>query len=386
MKLVFASNYFNHHQKPLSDAFYSLLGDDYAFIETAAMEEERVKLGWGGIEKPSYVKQNYTDESSAEACQTLIDNADIVIHGSAPYNLLLPRLEQGKITFKYSERKYKNGCPFYKLPRHFLINNKKYRRYKNFYILCASAYTSADYKKTLTFMDKAYRWGYFTEVKEYDPEKLIEKKRPASILWVARLIELKHPEAAVEVAKRLKADGYSFEMNLIGNGELEDRMKSLIKEYDLDDSVHMLGSMPPEKVREHMEKSEIFLFNSDKREGWGAVANESMNSCCAVVASHAIGCVPFLIEDGVNGFIYKDGNIDDLYSKVKFLLDNPEERKEIAFNAYFTMKNEWNAENAAKKFIEQAQKILAGEEISFIHEKGVCSKAEYLKDNWIYKK
>ena len=49
-----------------------------------------------------------------------------------------------------------------------------------------------------------------------------------------------------------------------------------------------------------MEKSEIFLFTSDKGEGWGAVLNESMNSACAVVASHAIGSVPFLLKDGEN--------------------------------------------------------------------------------------
>ena len=34
-----------------------------------------------------------------------------------------------------------------------------------------------------------------------------------------------------------------------------------------------------------MEKADIFLFTSDRREGWGAVANEAMNSACALVVS-----------------------------------------------------------------------------------------------------
>ena len=386
MKIVFVTNFYNHHQSHLAEAFYNLIGDDYSFIETSPISEDRLKLGWGREEKPSFVKQMYVRESVSE-CQLLIDGADVVIHGSAPYELLKTRLKDGKLTFKYSERKYKDGCPVIKLPRHFLINNKKYRRYKNFYILCASAYTSADYAKTLTFKNKAYKWGYFTEVKEYDDfNALVEAKRPASILWVARLIELKHPEAALQVARRLKADGYNFELNIIGIGGLENAIRSFIEETQLDDCVHLLGSMTPDKVREHMEQSEIFLFNSDRREGWGAVLNESMNSGCAVVASHAIGSVPFLLKDGENGFIYKDGNIDDLYSKVKYLLDNPEKRKNMAKNAYLTMKNEWNAENAAKKFIEQVEVLMSGEKISFIHKDGVCSKSEILSDNWIYKK
>ena len=385
MKIVFVTNYYNHHQSHLAEAFYNLVGDGYTFIETAHMEEERIKLGWGGIQKPCYVKQMYIKEQAAE-CQKLINNADVVIHGSAPYKLLELRLKKGKLTFKYSERKYKEGCPILKLPKHFLINNKKYRRYKNFYILCASAYTSADYAKTLTFKNKAYKWGYFTEVKEYgDFDTLVEAKRPASILWVSRLIELKHPEAALQVARRLKAEGYDFELNIIGIGPLDNAVKSYIDTAELNENVHMLGSMTPDMVREHMEQSEIFLFNSDRREGWGAVLNESMNSGCAVVASHAIGSVPFLLKDGENGFIYKDGDIDDLYTKVKYLLDNPDERKNIAKNAYLTMKNEWNAENAAKKFVEQVEVLMSGEKISFIHKDGVCSKSEILSDNWIYK-
>lgn len=59
----------------------------------------------------------------------------------------------------------------------------------------------------------------------------------------------------------------------------------------------------------------------------GAVLNESMNSGCAVIASDAIGSVPFLIKNGVNGIIYKDGNQKDLSQVLMELLDNPEKRK-----------------------------------------------------------
>ena len=53
-----------------------------------------------------------------------------------------------------------------------------------------------------------------------------------------------------------------------------------------------------------MAKSDIFIFTSDKNEGWGVVLNEAMSSACAVVANKAIGSVPFLIKDGLNGFTY----------------------------------------------------------------------------------
>ena len=260
---------------------------------------------------------------------------------------------------------------------------KKYGRHKNVRLLCASAYTAADFAKTRTFIGKAYKWGYFPEIKQHeDIDALIEKKQPATLLWVARFLPVKHPDVPVEIAKRLKADGYSFTLNMIGNGELEEQIRQRIAEENLSDSVHLLGSMKPEEVRTHMEESEIFLFTSDRGEGWGAVLNESMNSACAVCASHAIGAVPFLLDDGKNGIIYKDGNLDDLYGKVKWLMDHPTERKAISQRAYETMIGEWNAEAAARKFITLAEAVMRGEKAPFPFDSGVCSKAEIIPDGW----
>lgn len=50
MKIVFLSNYFNHHQQSLSNELFSLTNGNYYFIETMPIEEERVKMGWG-VEK-----------------------------------------------------------------------------------------------------------------------------------------------------------------------------------------------------------------------------------------------------------------------------------------------------------------------------------------------
>ena len=381
MKIAFVSNFYNHHQKPVADELYSMTGVEYHFIETAKISEERLKMGWGREEKPTYVLQSYTDQTAKENCQKIIDEADVVITGSAPRSLLETRLKNKKLTFYYSERPYKIKPPIYKLAVHFLRNLKHIIRHRNLYILCASAYTSADYAKVFTFKNKAYKWGYFTAVKEYeDVNTLIGEKTQNSILWTARFIDWKHPEHAVEVAKRLKADGYSFKLNLIGNGELEKQIRALIQQESLSDCVELLGSMRPEEVREYMEKSEIFLFTSDRNEGWGAVLNESMNSACAVVANSAIGSVPFLMKDGENGYMYKDG--DDLYNKTKKLLDNAEERKRLSKNAYNTMIEEYNPKNAAKKLVGLCERMLSGEYKPFPFAEGICSKAEELKDNW----
>ena len=385
MRIVFVSNYYNHHQAALSEALHTITDGRYYFIQTEPMDEERKGMGWGSIDLPEFVKLSYQSRESYQECMKLIKEADFVIAcgGLTVEKLIQSRIKAGKLLFRYSERVYKNE----KVKKQKLLRGIKYHLcnfpYKNVYLLAASAYAPADYAKTGNFLGKGYRWGYFPEVKLYpDEEEVIAGKEPATILWVARLIELKHPELCVEVAKRLRAGGYTFKMNIIGKGNLESMIREQIRESGLDGTVCLLGAMEPHQVREHMEKAGIFMFTSDFNEGWGAVLNESMNSECAVVASHAIGAAPYLLQDGVNGFLYKNGDVDDLYVKVKSLLDSPEMAAKFGRNAYHTLADTWNANVAAKRLITIADRILSGEQSPVLYEDGPCSMAEILENDW----
>lgn len=266
------------------------------------------------------------------------------------------------------------------------VNHTFYRN-RPVYMLCASAYTALDYGIHGAYFGKTFKWGYFPETKHYDLDDLMSQKQSTkdgcvSILWAGRLIDMKHPETAVNLADALRRKGYTFKLSIIGNGSLEDELKATILEKNLSDHVEMLGAMPPEKVRGHMEKADIFLFTSDFGEGWGAVLNESMNSGCAVVASHAIGSVPFLIKHRENGMIYHSGNMDELYEHVKYLLDHPAEQKRMGQAAYETIVGEWNAEIAAERLVQLAEHLLSGEKYPDLFESGPCSRAKILKDDW----
>ena len=374
-QVVMILNYYSHHQSALSEALYAETNCNYCFIETEPMEEERKNMGWGGIEKPAFVKQSYISNEANEECHRICDEADVVIIGSAPDIFIEERLKQNKLTFRYHERYFKEGRWHILDPRVMYAHYKKDFRYrnKNLYMLCASAYTAPDCRFIGCYKNKTFKWGYFPPVRIYDDaDKLLQNKQRASILWTARFIKLKHPEAPLYVAKRLMAEGYDFCLDIIGSGELEDKIRHFIAENGLAGRVRLLGTMSPEKVRENMERAEIFLFTSDRNEGWGAVLNESMNSACAVVASGAIGSVPYLIKDGQNGLVYKDGNLNDLYKKVKFLLDNDQKRKEFGFNAYKTLTDVWNAEVAAKRLLKLIDCIKNGKDVPFSD--GPCSR------------
>lgn len=366
MKVVFLSNFFNHHQRPLSDALAARCS--YAFLAAEPMPPERRALGWGGGE-PDYVCRLYSDP---ERAKRLLAEADVVIAGAAPESLVLRCIRRGQLVFRYSERPLKNGPePLKFLPR-FLRWHWRNPPGKKIYLLSAGAYAAGDYARFGLFRGKVLRWGYFPEVRQLPPEN----RRGGSILWAGRLLELKHPEQALHTAAELKKAGLDFTMTIIGDGPLRPALENRIRREKLEDRVRLTGILPPEQVRREMEQSDIFLFTSDCREGWGAVLSEAMASGCAAVACDAAGAAPYLIRNGENGFLYRYGNDEALTEYVKRLLREPGLSQSLGAEAHRTMASQWNAETAATRFLAAAQGLLDGKGLLIPWQDGPCSPAE----------
>lgn len=380
MKLVFLSNYFSHHQKPLADALAKQT--EYAFVATEPMTQERLSLGWG-LEEPGYVCHHDREPQRVKA---LLDGADIVIAGSAPAELVKYAVAQEKIILRYSERPLKEGNQWSKYLPRLIKWHFRNPPGKPIYLLCAGAYVAGDYHRFGLFRGKAFRWGYFPEAKyDSDPAALMQRKDPARILWAGRFLDWKHPDDAIRVAALLKRAGVDFQMELIGRGALEDTLRQMIEEEGLTSCVRLLGPMKPEEVRRCMEKAEIFLFTSDRQEGWGAVLNEAMNSGCAVVASDAIGSVPYLLRHKENGCVYHSGNAEELARQIRELLEDKRLCRQLGEAAYRTISEQWNPEIAAGRLICLAEKLLAGEKRPALYENGPCSPAPMIREDWFKK-
>ena len=367
MKLAFLSNYFNHHQKQFAEEMSKRC--EFTFIETGYMPKERKAFGYQDEARPEYVKHF----KNKEECEKIIDDADVVVFGSAPDEIVKKLAKEKKPIFKYSERIYKIKPKWYELPLRAIKYSKEN---KNFYLLCASAYTASDYAKTGTFKKKSFKWGYFPECKSYESiDTLISQKQKNSILWCGRIIDWKHPEYAIKLAKRLKDDGYDFQLSIVGDGTRLGELIQLSYTLDVEDKVQLLGSMTPDDVRAKMEQSEIFIATSDRKEGWGAVINEAMNSGCAVVASNEMGAAPYLIKNGENGLLYFNDDENQLYENVKALLDDEKKRVEYSKNAYKAITEEWNGIVAAERIIKLAQDIMDGKDGTKSFDCGICSSA-----------
>lgn len=381
---TFFSNFLNHHQLPFCLEMNRRLGDGFRFVATEPIHQERFAMGYADMNKAyPFVLRSYEDTKALREALRLGNESDVVIIGSAPELFVEKRISENKLTFRYSERIFKKGRWRILSPRTIMLLFGHHMRFQNkrLYMLCASAYTAGDFAMVGAYRGKCYKWGYFPEVREFDFAVLMASKYKArlSILWAGRFLDWKHPEKALHVASYLRDNCIDFSLKIIGGGDMDRRMKSLTNLLNLEDCVEYLGFLSPDAVRKEMERSHIFLFTSDYNEGWGVVLNEAMNSGCAVVASHAIGAVPFLVKDGENGLVYKNNNLIDLCNKVLKLCVDSNYRNKLAENAYFTMTYMWNAKVAVNRLLNIANKIQENSDCKTLYNEGPCSMA--LPDN-----
>lgn len=380
MKIVFVSNYLNHHQRLLCEQFIKRCSS-FCFIEC---EPTQVQGYQERIDAPYVVQYNNSCDSIV---REIIKEADVVIFGGCPNELIELRMKENKLSFLYSERFFKKGTWRRFIPRTRKKVIERVAKYAeaNLYVLCASAYLKKDLSYFAFPERKCLKWGYFPETRHYDLDRLMKKNASkVQLFWAGRMLDWKHPDDAIFVAKYLKDKGYDFHLQMIGDGEMMPQIKENLQTNCLSDVVTLFGSLTPEQVREKMEQSNIFLFTSDYQEGWGAVLNEAMNSGCAVVASHAIGSVPYLLKHNKNGLIYRSGDVDGLYESVKYLMDTPGEQERLGKAAYETITGLWNAEVAAERLINLSEHLLAGEKYPDLYRTGPCSRAEIIKDDWFY--
>lgn len=375
--VTFFSNFLLHHQTPFCEAMVKKLGSGFHFVATEPTDSERLNMGYRDYTDVHYVVYSYKNEEQYKKALKLGKDSDVVIIGSAPDEFIKERLQKNKLTFRYLERFFKEGRIRIFDPRVLYCRYKQDFRYrnKNLYMLCASAYTAPDCRFIFSYPNKTYKWGYFPETECLPYENLNELKnnnKRIKILWASRFIKLKHPEDVIDLAKKLKNENYDFEIEMLGIGELREKYERIVIDSGLSDIITFTGPFPPQEVLKHMQSADIFLFTSDRNEGWGAVLNESMSSGCAVVANREIGSVPYLIEDGKNGLVYNRKHKNSLYSCVKKLIDNKSLRETLGKSAYDTIKTIWNAETASNRLLTLIENLQKGRDTVFFN--GPCSK------------
>lgn len=386
MRLVFASNFLNHHQLPIAEILIKKYSVDYIFLATSPVPQERLELGYGDMnEEYSFVYKAYGDGINSY-CEKLLLDCDVLIYGSieqsAISKIIRKRIKGNKLTLLYSERIFRNGYHTLLSPRAWFYMCRDYLAFnkKQHYLLCAGAYVSYDLSLIGAFKNKMFKWGYFPANEDYNELDLFAQKGKEipELLYTGRFLNWKHASDVIAAASLLKKRGIEFLLRLVGCGEKEIELKELVISEGVDSITIFEGAVPHDRVMMFMQRADIFFFPSDSREGWGAVLNEAMNCGCACIVSNSIGAAPYLIDNGVNGYLYNCGDIETIAQIAQTLIEDSEKRRKIGSAAQATIRMEWNPEKATDNLMKLIFSLRERRPAEILH--GPCSPAPICKN------
>lgn len=151
------------------------------------------------------------------------------------------------------------------------------------------------------------------------------------IIAVGRLTNQKGFDRLIDIWNIIEhknnVDGWN--LKIYGEGELKDDLQEKINEYGLS-NIKLMGYT--ENIEKVMENAAIFLLTS-RYEGFVLVLIEALTK--------KIPCISFdckegpreIIDNGVNGYIVEDDNIDKYAEKLYYLMSNNKVRKTFSANS-----------------------------------------------------
>lgn len=163
-------------------------------------------------------------------------------------------------------------------------------------------------------------------VKEVKTDYHIE--RESLIIVVGRLSIEKGQDRMIEIFEKVK-NRMGWKLCFTADGPLKETLKAKIIEKNLSDEIILLGKV--EDLDELYAKASIFAMPS-RMEGFP-------NALCEAMVA-GLPCICFdsfpaheIIEDGIDGFIVKDGDYDAFANTIENLIESQSLRLEIGRNA-----------------------------------------------------
>jgi glycosyltransferase involved in cell wall biosynthesis len=143
--------------------------------------------------------------------------------------------------------------------------------------------------------------------------------RQKVFLFCGKLIEVKAPFVLLEGYKKNQSEDTA--LVIVGDGKLRPEIENYIQQNGLI-NVKLVDVKNQSEIADFYVLSDVLLLTSVS-ETWGLVVNEAMNFRLTCIVASGVGCAVDLIQDGQNGFIFENGNVQDLADKMRLVIENP---------------------------------------------------------------
>jgi len=160
-------------------------------------------------------------------------------------------------------------------------------------------------------------------------------EREDFFLFIGRLTEEKGIQTLLKAA-----DLYYFKIVIIGDGPLRPLVEASAEKNP---NISYIGFQPKKVILDYLKKCKALIFPSLWYEGFPVTLAESLSTSTPVIASD-LGSMKEIIQDHVNGLLFKTGSADDLILAIMEMNMDDHLAKELSANARLSYLNYYTPE------------------------------------------
>ena len=155
-----------------------------------------------------------------------------------------------------------------------------------------------------------------------------------SVIYVGRAEYEKAPDRLIEVWRLVARRHPDWTLRMFCTGAMLDELKAKVQEYGLQQQI---AFMPPTRnmLQEYMSSSICVL--TSRFEGFPVVLQEAMGCGVPCVSFNCPSGPRYIITDGEDGFLVKDGDIEAFAAKVCLLMEDEQLRCQLGRKAKQSM-------------------------------------------------
>lgn len=184
---------------------------------------------------------------------------------------------------------------------------------------------------------------------------VLEPQTTPHLIFVGWLDAGKGVHELIEAAIAL-APTHDFRLSLAGEGNASKTARRRVTEAGLNERIRFLGWQEADAIPALLSQSDIFVLPSHA-EGFPNALVEAMAAGLAPVVT-AVGTIPDLVSDGINGLIVPVGNAAALAQALASLINEPTRRQAMAQAAHGFARDNFAVEAAADKLVAAIETVM----------------------------
>lgn len=176
------------------------------------------------------------------------------------------------------------------------------------------------------------------------------------ISWIGRLDDEKHLDVLIEAVKNLRDDGYDFHSLLVGSGNSNDKLRTMVDEYGLNDRVTFTGLVSDEDLVELHRVGHVFVVPSPAE--LQCLAMLEAMACGKPVVAVDAGALGELCRNGETGFLLPVDDVHGIKVAIEEYLTKPATLKKYGANAEKLAKTH-DVKNVIPQFVKLYEEVIA---------------------------